>query len=278
MMETLEARSALLPAELCGCTVDCALSEANHTYLAIGPGGRGVVIKKLDPDCLWKGGLHPSVKDRLARVRELAHPGVANLLSVTLEDRDALAMWEYIEGTPFDQYFADSSRSTRELISLARELILTVELLHAQGIVHGALIGGNIIVTPSGAVRLTHVSPLLYTDYAVDTQSILSLLEQVIEERGEQDSPLGRALRATRDHHLTLRVMGTKIANLLDVRAAATDRSSAEPAPAPRRRALLGASLAAALGLATACGIWYALSHASGQSANPTAAHAQIDR
>src|SRR4051812_39067927 len=60
------------PAELCGYSVVETLAP-DASYLAIGPGGRGVTLKKLDPDCLYRGLLPPEVHDRLSRVRELAH-------------------------------------------------------------------------------------------------------------------------------------------------------------------------------------------------------------
>ena len=55
---------------------------SDQSWLAEAPGGRRVVLKVLDEDCLWKGQLHPNIKDRLGRVRELAHVGVANLYGV----------------------------------------------------------------------------------------------------------------------------------------------------------------------------------------------------
>ena len=36
----------------------------------------------MDHDCLLRGQLHPSIRERLSRVRELAHGGVANLYGV----------------------------------------------------------------------------------------------------------------------------------------------------------------------------------------------------
>src|SRR5438067_5806613 len=77
------------PTELCGYRVAGVLSPAGAppTFPATGPSGRAVVLKALDNDCLLKKGtLHPSIRDRLARVRELALTGVANLYGV---ERDA---------------------------------------------------------------------------------------------------------------------------------------------------------------------------------------------
>src|ERR1044071_6046711 len=56
--------------------------SAGHSFLAEETGGQRVVLKVLDEDCLLRGQLHPNIHDRLERVRELAHPKVANLHSV----------------------------------------------------------------------------------------------------------------------------------------------------------------------------------------------------
>src|SRR5688572_15402915 len=134
------------PAELCGHAVVETLAP-DASYLAIGPGGRGVVLKKLDPDCIYAGLLHPDVHDRLSRVRELAHTRVANLFGVGKQGSDAWLIWEYVEGKPLAEHVRDHCRTPRELAALVRELVLTVESLHAQGIVHGAICAGNVIVT-----------------------------------------------------------------------------------------------------------------------------------
>src|ERR671912_347757 len=87
--------AAPVPQEICGYPVDSALSAGGEdglppSYFAIGPGGRGVVLKPLESDCVLKGKgtLHPSIKERLSRVRELALAGVANLYGVE-RDRPA---------------------------------------------------------------------------------------------------------------------------------------------------------------------------------------------
>src|SRR5579871_1981073 len=155
----IEGRSSGI---LCGYPVARVLLP-DHTFLAQGPGGRSVVLKTIDPDCMLRGALHPSVRDRLSRVRELAHPNVANLFGVEREDNDPYLVWEFIEGSTFD-VFTTKDRSLREIAMIARELVVAVDLLHVQGIVHGALVASNVIVTPGSGVRLTHISPLIYID------------------------------------------------------------------------------------------------------------------
>jgi serine/threonine protein kinase len=247
------------PAELCGYSVAATLAAAK-TYLAIGPCGRGLVLKKLDEECLLRGQLHPNIRERLTRVREVPHGGIANLHGIGADPHGPYLIWEHVAGVPFDQFAAAPGRSPREVAVAARGLAQATASLHLRGIVHGALVAGNILVDAGGAIRLTHVSPLLYTDTSVDAESVLALLWYVIEQRGETDAPLGRLIAAARAQKLGLRDLGSRLAAFIESRDA--DEPTALPDPAanaPRRWALLGAAVVAFFGLAVAGGIWFAV-------------------
>ena len=247
-----------VPAELCGYVVDCALKE-HESFLAIGPGGRGVVLKKLDGECLLGGVLHPSIRERLSRVRELAHGGVANLHGVGRDADCAYLIWEYIEGKSFETYLEEGVRSPRDLLLVARELILSVDSLHAQGIVHGAINGGNVIVAADGSVRLTHVSPLLYSDPLADVESVVALLRQAIERREEQNSPLAQLLAGSARDPAGLRSLGARLAGLLEAQDAGHAPAGGDDDRHIRRRMLIAAALVALLGLALAFAVWRAV-------------------
>ncbi len=258
-VDAVESESSpTLPEQICGCPVDSELAPGK-TYLAIGAGGRGVVLKKMDDDCLLRGLLHPSIRDRLSRVRELAHAGVANLHGVGREGDAAFLIWEYVEGEPFDAYASGRQRTPRELAVAARELVLAVDSLHMQGIVHGAINAGNAIVTPAGTVRLTNVSPLLFTETTADADAVAGLLEQTLERRGEQGTPLGQILASVHREQLSLRELGARLAAFIESRPF-DDLLGSDPEPVdgPRRRNLVAAAVVAALGLALAYGAWMA--------------------
>jgi hypothetical protein len=252
------------PAELSGYAVVETLTPG-ACYLAIGPGGRGVALKKLDPDCLLGRLLHPDVRDRMSRVRELAHTGVANFYGVGKEVDEAWLIWEYVPGKPFAAHAAEHCRTPRDLILLTRELVLTVESMHTQGIVHGAITSGNVIVAPGGTMRLTHVSPLLYTDPADDAEAITDMLDGVLEDRGERAGPLGRLMAEARHAQMPLRALAARLAGLADARdpangAAGSPGAASSPTRRERRtrrRALLGALAVALAGLAVAYGVWH---------------------
>jgi hypothetical protein len=258
------------PTEICGYVIDRVLTE-DQSYLAIGPAHRAVVMKKLDPDCLIGSSLHPTVRERLSRVRELAHSNVANLFGVERDGTDAYLMWEYVEGVRLD-FYADANHSPREVAAVARELVLAVDLLHMQGIVHGALIGSNVVVTFGGSVRLTHISPLLFTDPAVDIECVWNLLDHAAEQLGDRGKLLAGVVAEAREKGMSLRQLATRLGPLVDSR---DSKKLPEPEPGPkngpRRRALYGAALVAGLGMVLAWGAYRAIE--SGRFSLPDRVH-----
>lgn len=180
--------------EVCGYALVQWLKEG-RTALCRSDAGRLLVLKKLEQDCLFEGDLHPDIRERLARIRELAHAQVATLITV---ERDAqgtvYAVWQYIAGKSFQAWACEKERDQRQVARMMRNLVLAAEAMHTQGIVHGRLHGGNIIVDESGVLRLLDVSPLLFTDPQDDAAAMAKLFEAIIHERGEQESNLGASL------------------------------------------------------------------------------------
>jgi serine/threonine protein kinase len=243
------------PDEICGYRVERPLRDSG-SFLVIGPGGRRIVLKPLDTDCLLKGALHPSIHERLSRVRELAMAGVANLHGVHREDNAAWLAWEYLPGKTFDELIADPATTSRELQRIARELALTVDSLHLQGIVHGSLVGSNVIMGEDQSLRLTHVSPLLYVDPADDIRSILSVLNHAVQQRGEEDSPLGRLLADIMQAPPPLRALAARLGSLRHENARIAEAHGAADEKAPRVRSLWGAVFFLLLGAALAYMLW----------------------
>jgi tRNA A-37 threonylcarbamoyl transferase component Bud32 len=224
-----------------------------QSWLAAAAGGRKVVLKTLDDDCLWKGQLHPSIKDRLARVRELAHVGVANLYGVERDAGLTYLVWEYVEGETLAEYAGSPRCEKRECRRLARELVLAVEMLHARGIVHGAIKASNVILDRDGRVVLTHVSPLLYTDPAEDVAALADTLRDLAPD----DEALKQVLAEAGEGEISLRRLATRMGALVESREAegAVGEADRQEGKAIRRRALLGAYAAGVLAVLLFAGL-----------------------
>src|SRR5687767_509286 len=105
-----------------------------------------VVRKPLDDDCLLDGELHPSIRVRLERVRELPMTAVANFYGVERVDGKPYLVWEYVEGRTLEEELADAS--AQRAAALKRDAELVLETMHAMGLVHGAVHARDFIVDP----------------------------------------------------------------------------------------------------------------------------------
>jgi len=242
------------------------------TFLASESNGRRVVLKMLEADCLLKGALHPMIKDRLGRVRELAHLGVANLQGAERDGEKAFLVWEFVEGITLEQYLFEyvfdparlscsqaEAQIRREpqrarLVEMASQILMHVESLHALGIVHGAIHWRNVIVMPGGGVKLTQVSPLLYHDEMVDVEALKELMGEMGFDVGEQSS---------------LKEMAERIRPREEERS---EMNFAKEGEHLRRWALIGAIVAAAIGAGVAWMLW---KNAVNQPREPTARAAE---
>lgn len=228
----------------------------DQSWLCVAGGDRMLVLKTLDEDCLWKGQLHPNIRDRLARVRELAHSGVANLYGVE-RDADLIYMaWEYLEGDTLEERARSSRCGRRDFMVLARELVLAVEMLHARGIVHGGLKGSNVVVDRDGRLVMTHISPLLYCDPADDTRVLVALLLDLLDERGEGESALARLLKEAEGDEVSLRRLAARIGALIESRETGETPERGR-GRSIRKRSLVGAAATAVV----AVGLFFALRH-----------------
>jgi serine/threonine protein kinase len=229
-----------------------ALSK-DKSLLALGHGDAQVVLKMLEPDCLQRGQLHPNIRDRLARVRELAHPGVANLHGVERDSGRPYLVWQYIPGKNLEEFARDAA-SPDALAPLARELMLTVESLHAQGIVHGAIHPRNIIVDVVGHVRVVDISPLLYDDPAADDSAAIAAIRSVLQQKGWSNSNLAGAMGDASEPPKNLTAVRARLASGMDHTANMT-MTVERPV---RRSAMLAAIAVMVVGLLIAAGVvWY---------------------
>jgi hypothetical protein len=150
---------------------------AGRTFLCTDVSSNIVVLKRLDDDCLHRRQLHPSIKERLAKVRELPHARLATLRGVERWRGMACRVWTWLDGETWDDWVA---KPLDNFGTLASALVEAVEALHEMGIVHGNLHGRNVIVRPDRQVWLTDVSPYLYTDYAADIAAVIRMLDEVV--------------------------------------------------------------------------------------------------
>jgi hypothetical protein len=249
---------------------------APETYLCGAPGQRQVVLKKLDDDCLLKGQLHPAIADRLGRVQELAHPAIANLHGVRRDPTAAWLMWEWIPGQMLEQFVTDHQGDWRPVWRMLRDCIDILESIHERGLVHGAVHERNFIVDASGLLRLTHASPLLYTDEADDTVAIVQMIRRLhlsVEANAHFDRLIAAAEETPAPLAPIRRWLNEKMA--ADSTPAEPDAPVALPATGSAdgrsagRWSLVAAGVLVVVGALLAAGLWRATARPAQQPLDP---------
>ncbi|MGH9572837.1 MAG: protein kinase domain-containing protein [Candidatus Acidiferrales bacterium] len=95
----------------------------------------------------------------------LDHPGIARLLDGgATEDGLPFIVMEYVDGIPIDQYCETLRLSVTERLKLFRDVCHAVQYAHQNLVLHRDLKPGNILVTPSGDVKLLDFGIAKITD------------------------------------------------------------------------------------------------------------------
>ena len=172
------------------CGYPIVQSLGPETDLVVDERGAKLVVKKLNESCLLQGRLHPSILERLQRVRELPLHGVANFQGVQRDGEYSFLIWAFVEGRPLDEYVAGLSVVERSAI--VREVKIVVDALHAAGLVHGAIHARNVIVDDRGRPHLTHISPLLFYDPAIDQTAVKRMIHELVNDN-ESELPMTKS-------------------------------------------------------------------------------------
>jgi len=135
----------------------------------IGSGGMGVVYRAYDPELsrdvalkLLKVGADGSTgsgrEGRLLReaqaMARLQHPNVVAVHDVGLADEGVFIAMEFVEGQTLDAWLSAQKRSLREIIDVFAGAGHGLIAAHHAGLVHRDFKPSNVIVSPTGRVRV----------------------------------------------------------------------------------------------------------------------------
>ena len=116
--------------------------------------GRQVALKVLNPEEIGKDERHHRFLREARTAASIRHPNVATIYEVEdSPDRNYIVM-EYCEGETLAQRLRRRPVDVGEFLSFARQIASGVAAAHENGIVHRDIKAANIIIEPSGAVKI----------------------------------------------------------------------------------------------------------------------------
>ena len=122
--------------------------RATHTVL-----GRTVALKVLEPSLVNEEDASVMFKGERAQAI-LSHPNVVSVLDAGHRDGHSFIAMEFVEGETLEDRLKSGPLATNESRLIARQILDGLAAAHEANIVHGDIKPANIIITPSGVVKI----------------------------------------------------------------------------------------------------------------------------
>ena len=116
-----------------------------------------VAIKVLSPQLSRNGAALRALQQEAAKTRCLSHPNIVRFIDLDREDELYFLVMEWLEGKSLADILNNSSQRKIDFdmaLQIMRQVAAALEHAHQRGIVHADVKPGNIMITPSGDVKL----------------------------------------------------------------------------------------------------------------------------
>jgi tRNA A-37 threonylcarbamoyl transferase component Bud32 len=128
--------------------------EANDTAL-----GRKVAIKRIRLDAFAEGPELEEVKQRFVReaqtAAKLRHPNVVTVHDIAARGSSSFMVMELVEGQTLQALLRQKGRlPVAETLRILRQAAAALDFAHAQGVVHRDVKPANLMIEPSGHVKV----------------------------------------------------------------------------------------------------------------------------
>ncbi len=122
--------------------------------------GRTVAIKTIRYNELADEAHRAGLKERLRREAQaagmLAHPAIVAVHDYGEEGNEAYIVMELVEGTTLEGILASGvPQPSQTLINVVKKAAEALDYAHSKGVIHRDLKPGNILVSPSGWIKIT---------------------------------------------------------------------------------------------------------------------------
>ena len=146
---------------------------------------RPVVLKFLPPE-------HQASQERIDRfLREarsasaLNHPNIVTMHNVVQEESTICLVMEFVDGQALDEITPRTGLPVDEVLGYAVQITDALAAAHAAGIIHRDIKPGNVMVLPSGAIKvldfgLAKLDPLAAVDSEGRTETLMTQAGRVI--------------------------------------------------------------------------------------------------
>jgi eukaryotic-like serine/threonine-protein kinase len=151
--------------------------------------GRRVAIKLLQPQFASDTGFVARFEREARAIAALNHPGIVSVYDVGHDDGRRFIVMELVEGQSVKDLIRSGRLTFDQTVDIGVQVAQALDCAHTNGIVHRDVKPQNILVTPTGAVKLIDfgIATSQGSDALTETGSVLGTVHYVSPEqaRGE---------------------------------------------------------------------------------------------
>ncbi len=116
---------------------------------------RNVALKVLRPDRVTSESFVARFLKEARAIGRLSHNNIVTIYDVGEDQGTIYIAMEYLKGVPFNEVVRSGHLSVPQCVEIARQVALTLDYAHRQGIIHRDIKPSNIIYTDENQVKLT---------------------------------------------------------------------------------------------------------------------------
>src|SRR5215204_1152145 len=143
--------------------------------------GRKVALKFLSPEFIGDNWAKRQLIKEAQSVAMLDHPNICPVYGIEEVGEDIFIVMQFVEGETLADLIKKKSLTSAEVLPLAQQIVGALEEAHAHGIIHRDIKPKNIMVTPTGHVKV------------LDFGLAKSLRQKKVLEPGDSISHLSRS-------------------------------------------------------------------------------------
>jgi serine/threonine protein kinase len=126
-----------------------------HIFKARGPDGKLVILKFPEVSLLGDPATYERFRREVAVGQRLDHSAIPRVIAMKESREGTFLVLEYVEGKTLRRYIWEKAPlPLDEALSIACQLAVTLDYLHAHGISHRDLKPENIIIGPDGRIHI----------------------------------------------------------------------------------------------------------------------------
>ncbi len=100
--------------------------------------------------------IYSALEIEISLLSQLTHPNIIQYLGTGREDQVFFIFLEYVAGGTLQQLATQYSGLSESVTRVyTKQILLGIQYLHWNHVLHRDIKGGNILVTPSGTCKLT---------------------------------------------------------------------------------------------------------------------------